>query len=437
MNNKFRSIKIMSVLSTIFIFLLNFDFAFAKFSYQPLSPLPGTTETTSSGEAVTNLASYISGLYKIVIGVAIILAVLSFIIAGLEWMTAEAVGKKQDAIKKINAALFGLLLTLGSWLFLNTINPATVTFSLKLNEISLVDGSRPILYGWYCQNADKTWSQPYQTSALCMEATKCGTSCEEIQTQGIGGNQSNNTGAQFLTKYYDDESGWYFLEKPNMSNIDDREPNGPHDDKDSSEPTCEVVRQQWIANNPDNQAPGPCYLQLGPNDDRLSYILLDETRVRNILYNDAKITINRTQCTSIEMDSCTNVGGLEDKTINGLKLLRTLCPDCTLVLTAGTEWFLHTGGKDYDENKVTCHRPLDSKNCSGAVDIRFTTSSNGNGVYKDLNKFIAENVNPPVIKTLGDSFTPEDMTKWYPTNMDGAWFRFELKETPHWHVQFP
>ena len=83
--------KIMPIISTIFVFLLNFDFVLAEFSYQPLSPLP---DTTVSGK-VTDLGTYITGIYKIAIGVAIILAVLSFIIAGLEWMTAEAVGKKK------------------------------------------------------------------------------------------------------------------------------------------------------------------------------------------------------------------------------------------------------------------------------------------------------------------------------------------------------
>ena len=404
--------------------------------YQPLSPLPGTTGTTLGG--------YLTGLFKLVIGIAIILAVVMMILSGLEYMVSEAVGKKEEAIKKINAALFGLLLTFGSYVFLNTINPALVDFKLNIETAIVTDTRPPGDPGWYCQYANKTWSTPYDKKEVCERETKCDIPCVKLGTYKLPGTSSNNAGAQLLTKYYDKESGWYFLEKPTETNPDDREPNGPHNDKDPSKPTCEATRQILIANNPNEQKPGPCYLQLGPNDDRLAYILLDEIRVRDKLFNDAKTTINRTPCKSVDMDSCTNVGGLEDKTINGLILLRTMCPTCTIVITGGTEWFHHDvralypnnkGTKDYEENN-SCHRPLDPVKCSGAVDLRFDTSSDGKGVFNGLNKYIAENVVPPVTKPLNAVFEPQDMTKWYPKDMEGAWFRFEKLATPHWHVEF-
>jgi len=57
------------------------------------------------------------------------LAVLRVITGGFKYMTTEAIGAKGDARETIQGAVFGLILLLGSWLILNTVNPQILDLS--------------------------------------------------------------------------------------------------------------------------------------------------------------------------------------------------------------------------------------------------------------------------------------------------------------------
>ena len=102
--------------------------------YAPLVVIDGLTNATNGG----SFSDYIDFLYGLSIAIAALLAVIKIVVAGVKYMMSSLPGTKGNAKDEIKGALLGLLLILGAYLILNTINPAltktTVNFqSLKEN----------------------------------------------------------------------------------------------------------------------------------------------------------------------------------------------------------------------------------------------------------------------------------------------------------------
>lgn len=95
-------------------------------NYTPLEPLPGL-ENVQSGRL--NFANLLESFFTILISIGGLLAVLMLIIGGITYMVSDVVHKKTAALKRIQAAIWGILLLVASWLILNTINPQLLTFS--------------------------------------------------------------------------------------------------------------------------------------------------------------------------------------------------------------------------------------------------------------------------------------------------------------------
>ena len=98
--------------------------------YKLLAPLPGYVPDT------TNVKFYLEGLFKLIIAIAGVLAVVMIIFGGIKYMSSEAFEGKSDAKDTIKNALVGLLLAISAWLILNTINPNLVKFDLSLERQS-------------------------------------------------------------------------------------------------------------------------------------------------------------------------------------------------------------------------------------------------------------------------------------------------------------
>lgn len=88
----------------------------SNYSTTPLAPLPGFTENP-------DLGGWLKSLFTILIAIAGILALIMIIVGGVTYMTSDAFGKKQDGKMYIINAIAGLILALGAWVILNTINP--------------------------------------------------------------------------------------------------------------------------------------------------------------------------------------------------------------------------------------------------------------------------------------------------------------------------
>jgi hypothetical protein len=86
--------------------------------YKLLAPIPGLEF------APTNIGEYFNTIFNIAIGICAVLAVIMMIIGGVQYMGVESIFGKTKAKEQITSAIFGLLIALGAFALLNTINPA-------------------------------------------------------------------------------------------------------------------------------------------------------------------------------------------------------------------------------------------------------------------------------------------------------------------------
>jgi len=103
-----------------------------------LAPIPGLTDIspTSTVNSAT-LTVFFNSLYKYLIGLAAILAVIEIIWGGLEISTKDSVSKQSDGRERITQAIFGLILVLSPVLVFSIINPSILNLSLNLPPINL------------------------------------------------------------------------------------------------------------------------------------------------------------------------------------------------------------------------------------------------------------------------------------------------------------
>lgn len=122
------------LIAAIFLFAtLAFGASAQVTDYNLLAPIPelvrpGTTNTT-------DINRFIPAAVRLTIGIAGVLAVIFIIIGGIQYMSTDAWGSKNDAKSTIQNAFFGLFLAIGAYVILNTINPNLVRFSLELEQV--------------------------------------------------------------------------------------------------------------------------------------------------------------------------------------------------------------------------------------------------------------------------------------------------------------
>ncbi|HEY4515783.1 MAG TPA: pilin [Candidatus Paceibacterota bacterium] len=128
----------------IIVYCLLFTPVFAQKAtdYKLLAPIPlsgvdqGDTKTTTAGP-------YIQGLFTLIIAIAGGLAVLKIIFGGIQYMSTDAFQGKSDAKGTIQNAIWGLMLAIGAWLILFTINPKLVKFDLSIPVQEIKTPSTP------------------------------------------------------------------------------------------------------------------------------------------------------------------------------------------------------------------------------------------------------------------------------------------------------
>ncbi len=99
------------------------------FSYTPLATIPNLT---TAGTPITSPATYVQGLYVFAFSIGIVIAVVSGVWAGVEYMLSESVTSKEGAKKRITGVIWGFALLLCSYVILDLINPQLVSFNLNL-----------------------------------------------------------------------------------------------------------------------------------------------------------------------------------------------------------------------------------------------------------------------------------------------------------------
>ena len=101
--------------------------------FVPLAPIPNLTEGVVANSG--NLANFFNNLYKYLIGLAAMLAVIEIIWGGLEISTKDSVSKQSDGKERITQAIFGLILVLSPVLVFSIINPSILNLSLNLPKL--------------------------------------------------------------------------------------------------------------------------------------------------------------------------------------------------------------------------------------------------------------------------------------------------------------
>lgn len=176
-----------SILSGLIIFLGIGVFVAHAQGYTPLTLLPGTYETDSTGKATTNIALYLSGAIKLLIALGAALAVLFAIIGGVKYVAASInPSAKSDAIEDVQHALIGLAIILTSYLLLNSINPNLVRFNFMLPPV----GTAPLQQYQQLGGGSISSSCPNPndaSSACCPSGVNCTAclNCSKVDSSGV------------------------------------------------------------------------------------------------------------------------------------------------------------------------------------------------------------------------------------------------------------
>ena len=130
---------------------------------------------TNPDTAVWDLPMYLNAMYKLLIGVAGVLAVLMLILGGVKYMTTESFSEKGNAKESLTNAFIGLFVVLGAWLILNMINPDLVNFNLGgVTQVKdSVDLTQKNAYEGGVDNGGNVTSSPVTTATTAAALAIC------------------------------------------------------------------------------------------------------------------------------------------------------------------------------------------------------------------------------------------------------------------------
>jgi hypothetical protein len=123
--------------------------------YELLAPLPGfssnltdgTNNVITKGDRIAiadvkglQFGDMVNSLFQISLGILMVLAVVMIVIAGVQYMTTESIYGKGDAKGRITNAITGLILALGIFVILNTINPKLLEVNFGVDDVRVKTG---------------------------------------------------------------------------------------------------------------------------------------------------------------------------------------------------------------------------------------------------------------------------------------------------------
>lgn len=106
-----------------------------QYDNTPINPVPGTTTSTTGinesylaplpglENASSGLQGFLQGLFNIAIVIAGILAILMIVIGAITYLSTDSLSGTEKGRDMMLNAVFGLILALGAWVILNTLNP--------------------------------------------------------------------------------------------------------------------------------------------------------------------------------------------------------------------------------------------------------------------------------------------------------------------------
>ena len=138
-NKKTFAIPILFAIVALAIFTLAPKQSAAQ-NYVPLAPIEGTTigpcatSDPSNPNCKTNLSVYLTGIFKVGVAGAGVLAFLMIVWGGFTYLSTDVITGKEEGKARIERAVGGLILALTSYIILNTINPKLVELDLYFGD---------------------------------------------------------------------------------------------------------------------------------------------------------------------------------------------------------------------------------------------------------------------------------------------------------------
>jgi hypothetical protein len=109
-------------------------------AYIPLEPLPGQQIDPNKG---ADFPSYLRAAFTLFIVIGAMLAIATFVWGGIMYMISDIAGKKDFAKKQMTRSLWGILILVGSYLILATINPELIRTDRLEPSIQKLGGNAP------------------------------------------------------------------------------------------------------------------------------------------------------------------------------------------------------------------------------------------------------------------------------------------------------
>ncbi len=131
--------KLLIILISVFSLFEYSKVTLAVVNYELLAPIPNQDNVARDTIVINEgtLEAYFKNLYRLGIVIATGLAVLMIMWGGIEYITTDAMGGKEEAKERISSAIMGLLLALGSFVILRTIDPNLVSVKLDITGVDL------------------------------------------------------------------------------------------------------------------------------------------------------------------------------------------------------------------------------------------------------------------------------------------------------------
>ena len=118
---------------------------YAKGVYPLLAPIQvGNQKIETFNVLGANAFSdYLKFIFRLLIGLAGLLSVIMIVVGGIQYMSTDAIYDKEEGKERAWQAVLGLILALGAWLILNTINPEVLSLKLSIQNESVSGVNTP------------------------------------------------------------------------------------------------------------------------------------------------------------------------------------------------------------------------------------------------------------------------------------------------------
>ncbi len=126
-----------SILLSSLLLLPVFVMAGGDTGFVPLVGIPGI----QGGD----FNQYVNALYGLAISIAALIAVVKIVLAGAKYMMDDIVTHKSEAKEDIKNALIGLLIIIGAWIILNTINSNLTNLSINADPVPFDNSIPPFI----------------------------------------------------------------------------------------------------------------------------------------------------------------------------------------------------------------------------------------------------------------------------------------------------